>query len=111
MGALPAAPVSQNARIKFEGVMEVQSFLTAARRRLQCPSLSKHAIDYLISNRKLAVRRIGSRALVPFSELRRFASGDHPGIGDGGGGLSSMINWIWKPGTGPMRCSRNLRTA
>jgi hypothetical protein len=40
--------------------------------------LSKRSIDYLIAMRKLATRRIGSRVLIPFSELRRFAAGNHP---------------------------------
>ena len=41
-------------------------------------SISCRALDYLVAQKLLATRRIGSRVLIPSSELRRFAAGDHP---------------------------------
>ena len=41
-------------------------------------SISQRALDYLIANKQLQVRRIGSRVLIPRSELHRFARADHP---------------------------------
>ena len=41
-------------------------------------SISCRALDYLIANKLLSVRRIGSRVLIPASELRSFAKVDHP---------------------------------
>jgi excisionase family DNA binding protein len=40
-------------------------------------SISVRSLDYLIANRKLDTRRIGKKVLVPFSELKRFASANH----------------------------------
>ena len=41
-------------------------------------SISPRAIDYLVANKRLASRRIGSRVLIPTSDLRRFSRSDHP---------------------------------
>jgi excisionase family DNA binding protein len=41
-------------------------------------SISQRALDYLVANKQLQVRRIGSRVLIPRSELLRFARVDHP---------------------------------
>jgi excisionase family DNA binding protein len=41
-------------------------------------SISQRSLDYLIANKVLIVRRIGSRVLIPAPELRRFARADHP---------------------------------
>jgi excisionase family DNA binding protein len=41
-------------------------------------SISQRSLDYLIANKVLIVRRIGSRVLIPAQELRRFARTDHP---------------------------------
>jgi excisionase family DNA binding protein len=41
-------------------------------------SISQRAIDYLIANKLLTTKRIGSRVLIPVRDLRRFASVDHP---------------------------------
>ena len=41
-------------------------------------SISQRALDYLIANKVLSVRRIGSRVLVPLQDLQRFARADHP---------------------------------
>jgi excisionase family DNA binding protein len=41
-------------------------------------SISCRALDYLVANKQLKTRRIGSRVLIPTSDLRRFARADHP---------------------------------
>jgi excisionase family DNA binding protein len=41
-------------------------------------SISQRALDYLVSNKQIQVRRIGTRVLIPRSELHRFVRGDHP---------------------------------
>lgn len=41
-------------------------------------SISQRAVDYLIANKMLSVRRIGSRVLIPLEDLHRFARADHP---------------------------------
>ncbi len=41
-------------------------------------SISPRAIDYLVSTRQLDTRRIGTRVLIPTSELKRFSRSDHP---------------------------------
>jgi excisionase family DNA binding protein len=41
-------------------------------------SISCRALDYLIANKQLKTRRIGSRVLIPTSDLRRFSRADHP---------------------------------
>ena len=41
-------------------------------------SISQRSLDYLIANKILSVRRIGSRVLIPMRNLQRFACADHP---------------------------------
>jgi excisionase family DNA binding protein len=41
-------------------------------------SISRRAIDYLLSQKQLTFRRIGSRVLIPVSDLKRFSRADHP---------------------------------
>jgi len=41
-------------------------------------SISRRALDYLVANKQLVARRIGSRVLIPLAELKRFSKADHP---------------------------------
>ncbi len=41
-------------------------------------SISCRALDYLVANKQLLIRRIGTRVLIPVSELRRFSRSNHP---------------------------------
>ena len=41
-------------------------------------SISCRVLDYLIANKELTTRRIGTRVLIAVSDLRRFSRGDHP---------------------------------
>jgi hypothetical protein len=41
-------------------------------------SISPRALDYLVSTKQLATRRIGARVLIPMIELKKFTRSDHP---------------------------------
>jgi excisionase family DNA binding protein len=41
-------------------------------------SISRRALDYLVANKLLVSRRIGTRVLIPLDELKRFSGADHP---------------------------------
>jgi hypothetical protein len=41
-------------------------------------SISCRALDYLVANKQLLIRRIGTRVLIPVAELRKFSRSDHP---------------------------------
>jgi excisionase family DNA binding protein len=43
-------------------------------------SISQRSLDYLVAHGELKVRRIGSRVLIPLSELQRYARTDHERI-------------------------------
>lgn len=40
-------------------------------------SISIRALDRLVANKCLNARRVGSRVLIPYGELKRFAKADH----------------------------------
>ncbi len=56
-----------------------QRLLVGRREAADLLSISARALDYLVANKQLTTRRIGSRVLIPISELQRFARADHPG--------------------------------
>jgi len=58
--------------------IETQILLYPRREAARSLGISSRTLDYLISNKKIATRRIGSRVLIPFAELKRFAANDHP---------------------------------
>jgi excisionase family DNA binding protein len=41
-------------------------------------SISPRALDYLVANKQIRSRRIGTRVLIPVDELKRFSKMDHP---------------------------------
>jgi excisionase family DNA binding protein len=41
-------------------------------------SISQRSLDYLLAQKQLTLRRIGSRVLIPVSDLKRFSNADHP---------------------------------
>ena len=41
-------------------------------------SISRRSLDYLLAQKRLTFRRIGTRVLIPVSDLRRFSRADHP---------------------------------
>ncbi len=40
-------------------------------------SICVRSLDYLLANKKIRFRRIGRKVLIPATELRRYAAGDH----------------------------------
>jgi excisionase family DNA binding protein len=44
----------------------------------QLLSISRRSVEYLVASRRLSIRRIGTRALIPIEDIRRFARADHP---------------------------------
>jgi excisionase family DNA binding protein len=55
-----------------------QRLLVDRRNAAQYLSISQRSLDYLLANGELNTRRIGTRVLIPISELQRFARIDHP---------------------------------
>jgi hypothetical protein len=53
-------------------------FLVGRAEAASMLSISCRALDYLVANKQLLIRRIGTRVLIPVSELRRFSRSDHP---------------------------------
>jgi excisionase family DNA binding protein len=52
--------------------------LISRQEAAQMLSISERGLDYLVANKHLSTRRIGSRVLIPVAELHRFARSDHP---------------------------------
>jgi excisionase family DNA binding protein len=58
---------------------QAQEKLLVSRREAAARlSISQRAVDYLIANKTLSTKRIGSRVLIPTRDLQRFARVDHP---------------------------------
>jgi excisionase family DNA binding protein len=63
--------------VKSVTVPPDQRLLVDRRTAAQYLSISQRSVDYLIANGELHVRRIGTRVLIPNSELQRYALIDH----------------------------------
>jgi hypothetical protein len=55
-----------------------EKFLLSREESAHVLSISLRALDYLIANKILPTRRIGTRVLIPLAAVRQFARGDHP---------------------------------
>ena len=60
------------------GLSTDDKLLVGRQEAAELLSISQRALDYLVANKQLQVRRIGTRVLIPRSELHRFVRGDHP---------------------------------
>jgi excisionase family DNA binding protein len=60
------------------GLSTDDKLLVGRQEAAELLSISQRALDYLVANRQLQVRRIGTKVLIPRSELHRFVRGDHP---------------------------------
>ena len=60
-------------------VAPTDKLLVGRSEAAQMLSISERALDYLVANKQLSVRRIGTRVLIAVSDLKRFTKGDHPG--------------------------------
>jgi excisionase family DNA binding protein len=52
--------------------------LVSREEAAQLLSISQRALDYLVAAKRLPVRRIGGRVLLPVADLRKYARSDHP---------------------------------
>jgi excisionase family DNA binding protein len=59
-------------------VAPMNKLLVSQEEAAQILSISKRSVEYLVATRQLATRRIGTRALIPIEDVRRFARFDHP---------------------------------
>lgn len=59
-------------------VAPMDKLLVSQEEAAQLLSISKRSVEYLVATRQLSTRRIGTRALIPIEEVRRFARFDHP---------------------------------
>ena len=59
-------------------VAPLDKLLVCREEAAEILSISVRSVDYLLANRQLTSRRIGSRNLIPMADLRRFARMDHP---------------------------------
>jgi excisionase family DNA binding protein len=75
MQAVKPAYQKLSARVRIPAE---EKFLVSRAEAAQLLSISQRALDYLVANRKLPVRRIGGRGLIPVADLRKYACGDHP---------------------------------
>ena len=68
-------PANESARL--DGTPDTK-LLVSRYEAAQCLSISERALDYLVANKQISTRRIGSRVLIAVSELHRFIRQDHP---------------------------------
>jgi len=61
-----------------DAVAPMDKLLVSQEEAAQLLSISKRSVEYLVATRQLPTRRIGTRALIPIEEVRRFARFDHP---------------------------------
>jgi excisionase family DNA binding protein len=70
-GLNPKAPASV-------AVAPMDKLLVSQEEAAQLLSISKRSVEYLVAARQLSTRRIGTRALIPIEDVRKFARSDHP---------------------------------
>jgi len=69
---------SQPRRSEGKAVPSEEKLLLSREQAAALLSISRRSLDYLIANKAISVRRIGSRVLIPVKDLQRFARADHP---------------------------------
>ncbi|MGC1422119.1 MAG: helix-turn-helix domain-containing protein [Terracidiphilus sp.] len=52
--------------------------LVSREEAAQLLSISVRGVDYLVADKRLSARRIGTRVLIPIEDVRKFARSDHP---------------------------------
>ena len=55
-----------------------EKLLVSREEASQMLSISQRALDYLVATKRLPMRRIGGRVLIPVADLRQYARFDHP---------------------------------
>ena len=59
-------------------VLTDEKLLVGREKAASMLSISCRSLDYLVANKQIPVRRIGTRVLIPIADLKRFSRGDHP---------------------------------
>jgi len=59
-------------------ISQDEKLLVGRHEAAEMLSISRRALDYLVTNKQIAVRHIGARVLIQVADLRRFSRGDHP---------------------------------
>jgi excisionase family DNA binding protein len=59
-------------------VAPMDKLLVSQEEAAQLLSISKRSVEYLVATRQLSTRRIGTRALVPIEDIKKYARFDHP---------------------------------
>ena len=75
---MPGEVVSERKNPGRAAIASEEKLLVGRIEAAEMLSISARALDYLVANKQLATRRIGTRVLIPVAELRRFSKGDHP---------------------------------
>jgi hypothetical protein len=75
---MPEAQFSERKSPRPVGVSDGHRLLVCKRDAAALLSISPRALDYLLANKQIAVRRIGSRVLIPMTEFQKFSRADHP---------------------------------
>jgi len=71
--------ISRKRKPPVQASVPVDSKLLVSREEAaSMVSLSVRSIDYLLASKQLPFRKIGTRTMIPVTELRRFARMNHP---------------------------------
>jgi excisionase family DNA binding protein len=74
---VPMRPNLEKKTVRSVQIPTEQRLLIDRRHAAQYLSISQRSLDYLLAHGELHTRRIGSRVLIPLSELQRYARTDH----------------------------------
>ena len=61
-----------------ETVTSAGKLLVGRHEAARMLSISQRSLDYLIANKQITTRRIGTRVLIAVTDLQRYARADHP---------------------------------
>jgi excisionase family DNA binding protein len=75
---MAAINVTERKRPTRVTITQDEKLLVGREEAAEMLSISSRALDYLVANKQIIIRRIGTRVLIPVSELRRFSRSDHP---------------------------------
>ncbi len=70
---------SQSRKSEGKTIRPEEKLLISREEAATLLSISRRSLDYLIANKAISVRRIGSRVLIPVKDLQHFARANHPG--------------------------------
>lgn len=71
--------VTERKRPRRVTIARAEKLLVGRDEAAEMLSISGRALDYLVAKKQLSARRIGTRVLIPLSDLRKFSGIDHPG--------------------------------